>query len=1141
MTKNIYYSIFISLILFASVCIVTAQNASVSVLNEGTYYKVSVDAKGVYKLDESFFSKIPNIGSINPKSISIYGGKGGILPERIAEDRLDDLVLIPTLFIGNDDTNLSADEAFYFYAPGADEMSYDATGFEHRINPYHSKSYYFICVDCGESKPITPEQNNTIPQIQAFDYDDYQYHEKELVNLLGSNFGTQGTGKMWFGEDFTHTRTQEFKQYFDLDKIVDGSKIVVTAQMAARSGQTTKGQIKLNEKIVQQNISPVNFYGSYARFASLQKWRLQDIYNGSIDRIELSMINHTPPFLGWLDFVSLHTIKRLAFNGTEHFIRYIRDADSVSVDFHCQGLTDHTQIWRVSDPLNIHQINHDGVQFVGNGMTEYVLFDPNQINRRPQFESAVPNQNLHGLFDAEYVLIYPAIFEKSAHMLAEHRASHSDLQVYAIAVENIFNEFASGSPDPTAIRDFLRMLHVRNPQFQFACLFGDGTYDYRGLSPALSPDNYIPTYQTDNSVDPITGFTSDDYYALLSEHEGGNGLKGGLDIAIGRIPVSSPQEAQVVVNKIIQYDKDPSMNGPWKNNFILIADDEEYNGFLNQSVRLENEIKQKYPVANRKPIYLDAFSQISTTGDARYPGVKQQINDFIEQGALVVNYYGHGGPSGFAQERVLELQDILSWKNIKRLPLFITATCTFTAFDDAALKSGGELALISPTGGCVALVSTTRAVTISANERLVQAFTEFLFQQDDRGFLPLGEVMRLAKNNHHSDTSQINARKFSLFGDPAMQLAFPKNQVMVNSLTKSIDGSPADTIGALEKVRIEGMVTDRDSQLLQEFNGEVQVILQDKVNDIKTLGNDPTSIQTTFKAYTTTLFKGTTQVINGRFELEFVLPKDINYSYGNGRISLYASQPHSMVDAAGCFEDFIIGGTNDSDISDNMPPVIQMYMNNRSFVSGDRTGPSPLFIADITDDLGLNLSNSSIGHEMVAILDDDVRNPIVLNDFFYSHSTTNSGTIEYPMNRLTDGPHRLFLRVWDVANNRSEATLDFIVDRGQINRLTHVSASPNPVSVGQSIRFTMTHQLSGVPIDVRISLFDVMGRLVSELYQQVTTGSNQIDNVIWDGSNYLGTGLHPGLYLYSIEATTTNAQGLSESAVYEGGKILLMN
>ncbi|HJW27767.1 MAG TPA: type IX secretion system sortase PorU, partial [Saprospiraceae bacterium] len=471
---------------------------------------------------------------------------------------------------------------------------------------------------------------------------------------------------------------------------------------------------------------------------------------------------------------------------------------------------------------------------------EFICFNPASDVFTPDYVGAVQNQNLHALQRADMLIVYFDDFEEAALKLAQHRRDFSHLVVECIPVSKVFKEFGGGSKDPAALRDFARMVYKRDPLFKYLLLIGDASYDFLNHSPDVPFQNFIPAFETEESLDPIRSFPTDDFFALLDNDEGNN-LTGALDIAVGRFPVSSEQEAMDIVNKIIYYETNPLTLADWRNRLVFVADDEDANTHLKQADAVAVSSNTAHPVFNEEKIYLDAYPQQSTPGGDRYPAVNDDIDLNMKKGALTVTYLGHGGPNGWTQERVLGVNQAQSYDNLENMPLFITATCSFAGYDEPGFTSTGEHLLVNPNGGAIGLMTTVRAVFSGSNSRLTDAVHDIIFTPDaDGNYLAVGEVLRRSKNANGIDTVDTNARKFTMLGDPALKLAIPRYNVAVKTLQgQPVGGANMDTLSALESAVVTGTIENNQGQLITSFNGTISLTLFDKIQVRKTLANDP--------------------------------------------------------------------------------------------------------------------------------------------------------------------------------------------------------------------------------------------------------------------------------------------------------------
>jgi hypothetical protein len=694
--------------------------------------------------------------------------------------------------------------------------------------------------------------------------------------------------------------------------------------------------------------------------------------------------------------------------------------------------------------------------------------------------------------------------------------------VKVVKTDEIYNEFSSGTQDISAIRDFMRMLYDRagsdqSLMPQYLLLFGAASYDYKDRIP--DNHNFVPTYESPASLNPIISFCTDDFFGCLDITEGGSMIDNNdfLDVAIGRLPVRNVAEAQAMINKIMAYQS-PASLGSWRNELCYVADDEDNNLHLIDAEKLYNYVNSNYPVYNISKIYLDAYTQVSTPGGNRYPDVKDDINRKIFSGVLMMNYIGHGGVNGWAHERVLDATDVSSWHNMNKLPLFVTATCEFSKYDDPGIYSVGEQVLLSPHGGGIALVTTVRLVFASANYTLNNAFHQFLFVPIGNRMPTIGEVITKAKNSILLTSDDANLRKFVLLGDPVVKLNYPTN-IAVNNTVTGIRSQIIDTLRALSKVTITGEVRDPNGNRMDNFNGIVYPTVFDKASTIQTLKNDPASNIANFSLQKNIMYRGKASVTNGNFSFSFVVPKDISYTYGYGKISLYAD--NGNIDAHGYKDDVVVGGTADSFAVDNQGPLIKIYMNDEKFVFGGITDENPLLLVKLEDENGINTVGNGIGHDITGVLNQNTQNTYVLNEYYQAElDNYMKGEVRYPMSRLSEGKHTIKVKAWDVYNNSSEEYTEFIVSTSADLALAHVLNYPNPFTT--STKFQFEHNKPGQPLFVQVKIFTVSGKLVKTIQRDILSESYRVDDIHWDGRDDFGDRIGRGAYIYKVDVRAEN-------------------
>ena len=664
-------------------------------------------------------------------------------------------------------------------------------------------------------------------------------------------------------------------------------------------------------------------------------------------------------------------------------------------------------------------------------------------------------------------------------------------------VDKIFNEFSSGSQDPVAIRDFVKMYYdkaganVANRP-KYLLLFGDASFDYKDRIKGNT--NLVPAYENKISFDPLSTYTSDDFFGFLDDNEDINSglVTNLLDIGIGRIPAKNLTEAKNYVDKVIAYYAKESF-GAWRNIISFIADDEDNNLHLQDAELITGTVSAN-PVFNIQKIYLDAFQQQSGSAGGRYPTVNETINNRIETGTLIFNFIGHGGAARLAEEAILDQAMINGWNNSNRLPLFVTATCDFAPYDNPFINSIGENILLRPKTGGIAMMTTTRLVFSFSNRIMNNNYMQFATQPDANGkYRSLGEAVMAAKNfTYQTSGDVINNRKFTLLGDPALTLGFPQFKPRTTKINSVDPLTRTDTLSAGEKISIEGEVTDNNGSPLSGFNGILYPVIFDKLQTTTTKANDPGSQPTSFQQRSNILFKGKASVSNGKFNFSFKVPKDINYQYGQGKISYYAED--GIKDGSDYFDGFIIGGSLTSIDNDKDGPEIRAWLNDERFVTGSIVNQKPILIIKLVDSSGINTSGSGIGHDITAIIDNDVDRLFNLNNYYEADlDKYGEGYVRFQLPELEPGIHSIKIKAWDILNNSSEYILDFSVTNDDELVIDHVLNYPNPFTT--KTQFWFEHNKPGQDLFVQIHIFSLSGKVVKKLEKTINTPGNRSTEV----------------------------------------------
>ncbi|MCI5057140.1 MAG: type IX secretion system sortase PorU [Flavobacteriales bacterium] len=1089
--------------------------AATSILSSGDWYKIAVTESGLHQITGAQLSEIGiDISLINPDNIRIYGNGPKVLPIKNDEQRFDDLYENAILVDAGNDLSFDLDDYILFYGEGIGYWNYDTLNndFNHAINIYSDSNFYFLNFDLGPGKRITAASTPGTSSQTVSDFFDYQFHEIDQVNLLKS-------GRQWFGEIFDVKTAYSYTFNFpNLQNNELDIKVAVAGRTISTSSSFT-AEVDGQQSSVTINSVPSDYTAQFARnaFVNFSPTSSSDLVN-----MTLTFNKGNSSAIGWLDYIEVKGKRRLKIENAQLIFQnpeVIGNGDATYTIESNVSLP--TQIWDITFPQDIKSIpfSTNGNNFEFNYSTDsihrFIVSNGSNFKSVNSIKS-ISNQNLHATNNVELVIIAPSEFRAEADEMAQIHIDDDGLSAVVVDLAELYNEFSGGKKDITAIKDFMKMMYDRaatpgNVMPRYLCLFGDGSYDIRGR--ISNQGNIIPTYQTANSLLPTSftsgsSYVSDDYFGLLDDSES-ESINDIVDIGIGRLPVKNKVEAANMIQKIRNYYDRETMNS-WRNIVSFVGDDEDGNIHMSDANALSGTLANVSNEYNIEKIFLDAYQQQSSSGGERYPGVKDDINNRMAKGALVMSYTGHGGELGWAHERILEIPDINSWDNTMNMPIMITATCEFSRFDDPLRISAGELTLLNPSGGNIGLLTTTRLVFSSPNFDIAKAFFQNLNIPMSNGEMPrFGDLSRITK---FYGPKKDNTRNFTLLGDPAIRLAYPRYNVITTTVP--------DTVKALSKVTISGYVANDANVKIHDFNGVIYPVVYDKPSTVKTLNNDGNGTYT-FKTQKNIIFKGKASVVNGEFTFSFVVPKDISYEYGYGKISYYAED--NLVDANGYYDTLVVGGFDSTAVLDETGPEVRLYMNDDNFVFGGVTDENPDIYAIIFDENGINTVGNGIGHDITATLDNKTSDVIVLNDVYESDlDSYQSGTVRYPLKDLEEGKHTLNLKVWDVHNNSSDAYTEFIVAKSEEFAVEHVLNYPNPFTTNTSFYFE--HNFPGQDLDVTIQIFTVSGKLVKSMNLDVNSDGYRAGPFDWNGKDEFGDKIGKGVYIYKVYVHAPNGQ-----------------
>lgn len=786
-----------------------------------------------------------------------------------------------------------------------------------------------------------------------------------------------------------------------------------------------------------------------------------------------------------------------------------------------------TLVFDVTDALNVKRVEADlngselSFTIPAGRLREFVLVQTNQTFPSPEVVGEVASSNLHGLEQRDMIIISaPSLVQQAERLAVAHREKDG-LTVEVVTPEAIYNEFSSGTPDATAYRRLMKMFYDRSSSLgnppKYLLLFGDGIYDNRGISgevQGVSWSNMLLTFQSQESLN-VYSYATDDYFAFLEDNSGSNFSRDKMCLGVGRFPIRTVTEATQMVDKTISYMENKD-SGSWKNNVTFVADDGNNEdsfttNHMKQADQLAEAIEEMQPGFLVNKVYFDAYKRSSL---GTYPDVHNEIEKLLKSGQLLINYTGHGSTTHWADESVWTQTDINN-SSYKHLPVWVTATCDFTRFDDVK-TSAGESVFLNPTSGGIALFTTTRVVFSGNNANLNKALIDNLFQEGANSRYTLGEAMMYTKRQLN-DSNKLN---FILIGDPALKFAYPEYKARVTAVNGEAVSDEPFEFKALSRITVEGEILNPSGSFAADFTGVLSSTIFDSQSSITTLGNS--SEKFTYLDYPNTIYIGRDSVRNGKFSFTFMVPKDISYSNKKGKLNLYASS--ETKEAQGSFFDFIVGGTSDTAETDTIGPKIrQIYLNDSSFVSGDKVNTTPYFVAKLWDKSGVNITGSSVGHDMMLTIDSMPSMSYNLNSYYaLLPDSENEGLVQFSIPEMEPGMHTAEFKVWDILNNSTTYTFTFEVAEGLKPNLIEMYATPNPAR--DQVEFFLHHNRPESNLKVTVMVYDMTGKF---LWSTEKSGSSELFKayiVTWNLTDNGGRRLRPGVYLYRAAISTNNSK-----------------
>lgn len=1085
-----------------------------SVLASGQWVKIETEEKGVYKISRTTLQSMGfDLSNLDPRDLVLYGIPEGMLPQANDANWPINLEQLPIEIIGEEDGSFDEGDLILFYASGPDKLTYDesVSQYSFQKNLYASKSYYYLSIANSNGLRVSQsiDLGRGFPSFST--HQKLIIHESEEFNLLSS-------GREWFGERMTNN---SLRFDFSNDQIIEGTGTIhVSAIAQSFNSSSLTTTVNNNASGVLEFFSIPNQQYAVKADAKNASFTFSSINNSLSIEFTYDR-NGSNSATSYLDNFLVEAPASNKYSSP--FLLTNSDARNSSISEFQIESDQIVKVWNVTrsnSPISQELIRNGGISAFSafsDQVQLYWVFNESSVPEANNFES-IANQNLQGETVPQLIIIAHSQFMTHAEQMAEFRRSNDNMTTLVVNVKDIYNEYSAGRQDITAIRNFIKQKYDQSNELQYVLLFGKGSYDYKNR--LNNNSNFVPTYESRNSIHPLFSYSSDDFFGFLEDHEGDwiEDRSGDhtLDIGIGRIPVTTVEQADSYLQKWFDYQSKEKTLGNWRGRVAFVADDGDRNIHQRDADILANRVDQSSQQFNLSKLYLDAFYQEDLPNGERSFEAEEALLSAVNNGTLLINFTGHGAESGWMQERILTFDLMEQWNNPNTLPFLVTATCEFGRNDDPSTLSGAEFLLNKPRSGAIGLVTTARPVFSSTNFSLNQALYDVILNQENGLYYRLGDIIQYTKNN--SLEGSLN-RNFILLGDPSMRLSYPEKQINLTHINNRLL-TKHDTIRAFDKVIIQGSIMTRGT-IDSEFNGGLTYEFLDKPSSKKTYGTESPVFN--FKEKDRSLSRGQVSVVNGQFEIDLQVSQNIDYSFGNGRLQFYAIDSTRQIDAIGVYEDLILGGTSSNNNTDNTAPVGSLFLNDVDSGILKSYSESVLLIAQLQDESGINISDNSLGQNIELIINDSIS--YNLNSYFNNQlDRSDQGWLQFSVEELSPGLNTFLLKFWDNNGNPGEAEISFLVEENS-SLINEINNYPNPLRNETS--FVVSHKLAGEDLDVKVEIINSNGQPITAISQQFNRAQSNLQ-LNWKALNNWGTQLEKGVYIYNIQINSRTS-GLKDS------------
>lgn len=1089
-----------------------------SVLAEGRWVKISIREDGIYQLTRQALRRM---GFSNPERVHLFGYGGHRIAEDLS-DTYDDLEEVPLFYN-------EAQDNWLFWGNGLLHWEGNTRVF----NPYATRACYFLTENDTPQPALAQEPlSQESSRITYASTDDHVLYEKD-------DFAWYSGGRNLF--DSQNFSGGGARTYTLSTTDSEGNEQLTIVFTASAKQQTIATASVNGHQLPNMQLSATSKY-IYATGATLNA-NVNAYKTGSDWTVRLAS---TAGNDARLDYLALHYQRRNVLPQESGFLAFGRTGGRAT-SFVVEA-PQRARVMRMGLPgspatiVPTEWVDGGKHRFTIDNPTgrHYVCFDPAYTHfPQPQTEGEIACQNLHALDSLDMVIIIPASgkLQAEAQRLADAHAAHDGLRTAVVRADQVYNEFSSGTPDATAYRRLMKMLYDKargkDCAPRYLILMGACAWDNRMLSSAwraVSADDYLLCYESENSMSDTKSYVMEDYFGLLDDGEGADLLRDKCDLGIGRFPVATAAQARVMVDKCIAF-MNRGNAGAWKNIYCIMGDDGDNNEHMDYADSVARRVEAQTPQIEVKKVMWDAYTRVSSNKSNTYPDVETLLKEQMESGALVMNYMGHANASSLSHEFVLKLEDFANTRS-QNLPLWVTAACDVMPFDGVA-DNIGTTAVLNPDGGALAFYGTTRTVYAVENLKMNLYFMRYLFGTDSQGRrYTIGDAIRLAKNaiiqGGTEGSLKENKLQYALLGDPALVMGVPLQRVVVDSLAgQSLADVGSVRLSAGTKVTLSGYLTDAGGREMDpSFQGTVSLRVFDAASPVECRNNAGATSAFTFMDRGNPIYHTRDSVRNGRFTMQFTVPVDISYSAASARMVFYAISDQ-QVEASGYCESFTLDGTDGADVTDTEGPVIAAYLGSEDFTDGDVLGAQPHFVARLSDESGISASGIGLGHDLTLCVDNRADLTFSLNDYYTGNfGDPTSGTVAFTLPNLADGPHSLTFRAWDVLNNVSTTTMNFSVDSRIKPSLLQLTASHNPASTQTT--FLVSYDRPGAECRFTLTVYDFSGHC---LWRHETTGSSSsgVYSVPWNLCNGLGGRLGSGVYFYRCTLQCGSSKEVSDT------------